>query len=409
MKTILITAYAINPYKGSEDGTGWNITKEIAKKFKVILITRKNNVPHLDKFFAENEDDALDNIQYFGFDLSESVMKLKKKTGSKSHVIYYYLWQYCIIGFLKKKAFTFDASMCLNFHSDSHPHFLWKLKKPCIWGPIGHHPKIPKAFILKTYGIKPYLIDRFFFMMKWTMRNLNPSFRKAVRLSEVIFVINSSIDKVIGVSKEKSIIVPAVAAVNQLVQERTGKKFTILCAGRFHFMKGFDISLESFSVFFHGLAPIDKNSVRLVMVGKGKEKELLTELAKKLKIEEVIQWIDWIPHKKMAEMYNQSDVFLFPSNEGAGMVIPEAMSFGLPVLTFDNCGPGELMGIKAWKIPYRSYKESIGEFAMKLKQLHGNRAERLQFGRALLERQRKLFTWERKGKIINEELIRITE
>ena len=91
MKTILITAYAINPYKGSEDGTGWNITKEIAKKFKVILITRKNNVPHLDKFFAENEDDTLDNIQYFGFDLSESVMKLKKKTGPKNHVIYYYL------------------------------------------------------------------------------------------------------------------------------------------------------------------------------------------------------------------------------------------------------------------------------------------------------------------------------
>ncbi|MFT5278572.1 MAG: hypothetical protein ACI9P8_000199, partial [Bacteroidia bacterium] len=26
MKTSLITAYAVNPYHGSEDGTGWNIS-----------------------------------------------------------------------------------------------------------------------------------------------------------------------------------------------------------------------------------------------------------------------------------------------------------------------------------------------------------------------------------------------
>jgi hypothetical protein len=47
MKTVLITAYAVNPYKGSEDGVGWNISNEISKKYKVILITRKNNIPHI--------------------------------------------------------------------------------------------------------------------------------------------------------------------------------------------------------------------------------------------------------------------------------------------------------------------------------------------------------------------------
>ena len=40
---ILITAYAVNPYKGSEDGTGWNMIQEIAKYNNVIAITRKNN------------------------------------------------------------------------------------------------------------------------------------------------------------------------------------------------------------------------------------------------------------------------------------------------------------------------------------------------------------------------------
>ena len=39
-KTILATAYAINPYKGSEDGMGWNFVLQIAKFNRVIALTR---------------------------------------------------------------------------------------------------------------------------------------------------------------------------------------------------------------------------------------------------------------------------------------------------------------------------------------------------------------------------------
>ena len=41
--TILATVYDINPYKGSESGTGWNLVNQISKYNKVIAITRKNN------------------------------------------------------------------------------------------------------------------------------------------------------------------------------------------------------------------------------------------------------------------------------------------------------------------------------------------------------------------------------
>ena len=37
--TILATVYDINPYKGSESGTGWNLVKQISKYNKVIAIT----------------------------------------------------------------------------------------------------------------------------------------------------------------------------------------------------------------------------------------------------------------------------------------------------------------------------------------------------------------------------------
>ena len=54
MKTILASAYAINPYKGSEDGMGWNFVLQIAKYNQVIAITRENNRPHIEKYIAEN-------------------------------------------------------------------------------------------------------------------------------------------------------------------------------------------------------------------------------------------------------------------------------------------------------------------------------------------------------------------
>ena len=211
MKTILITAYAINPFKGSEDGTGWNITYEIAQDFNVLLFTRKNNVPHVQKYLAENSDDPrLSRIKVIGFDLKPWVLKIKKRTGTKSHVVYYYLWQYFISKFIQKKKFKFDLVHCLNFHSDSHPHFFSDYDVPVVWGPIGHHPVIPKNFV-KSSNLKSQIIDRAFYVVKWAMRNLNPKFKKAVSQTDKILVINSSIRQAIGAVSYTHLTLPTIA------------------------------------------------------------------------------------------------------------------------------------------------------------------------------------------------------
>ena len=57
--TILITAYAVNPYKGSEDGTGWNLIYQAARKHRVVAITRKNNRTDIERFFREQPDAVL--------------------------------------------------------------------------------------------------------------------------------------------------------------------------------------------------------------------------------------------------------------------------------------------------------------------------------------------------------------
>ena len=212
MKTILVSAYSINPYKGSEDGTGWNLTKQIAKENNVILITRKNNIEYLDKYFQENSDKELKNIKYYGFDLPQLILRIKKKIGSRGYVAYYYLWQLFITLFIKRKNFEFDIAHSLNFHSDSQPTFLWIFKKPTYWGPIGHHPKVPKEYLLSFYGWRKYLTDRSYFVIKWCFRNLDPLYRISIWKTTKIFVINSSIKDVIGAKSSKTILLPAVGS-----------------------------------------------------------------------------------------------------------------------------------------------------------------------------------------------------
>ena len=101
-KTILISAYAVNPYKGSEDGTGWNISREVAKEHPTIVITRKNNIPHIEKFLKENSTDVHSNSVFIGYDLPAWAMWLKKRIGERGYVLYYYFWQLFLPLFIKK-------------------------------------------------------------------------------------------------------------------------------------------------------------------------------------------------------------------------------------------------------------------------------------------------------------------
>jgi glycosyltransferase involved in cell wall biosynthesis len=400
MKTILITAYAVNPYKGSEDGTGWNITAEIARDYKVILITRRNNVNAVKAFIEASSEPHLKNIQCFGFDLSDFVMKWKKRLGERGYVGYYYLWQYYMPKFIQQQGFEFDIAHSLNFHSDSQPNFLWKLGKPTFWGPIGHHPKVNRNFLLKHFPISYWVKDNLYAAVKWLFRNIDPSFRRSIQASTKIFTINSTVEKVIAAPKEKVVQLPAVASHPvrpKKLEPQSSSKFTILSVGRFHYLKGFDLTLEAFAQFLGQLPLEAAKDCTLKIVGKGPEKERLTRLANRLNIYHQIEWISWVDKSEMDAIYRSSDVFLFPSYEGAGMVIPEAMSYQLPVLCFDNCGPGELIGDAGIRVPYTSYHEATKAFANHLKALYQNPNRRALLGVLAKNRFTNHFTWTVKG------------
>jgi glycosyltransferase involved in cell wall biosynthesis len=64
-------------------------------------------------------------------------------------------------------------------------------------------------------------------------------------------------------------------------------------------------------------------------------------LAAKLELSGVVQWLGWLPQTELTNHYIAADVLIFPSlRDSGGMVVLEALAHGLPVLCTDLGGPG---------------------------------------------------------------------
>lgn len=116
-----------------------------------------------------------------------------------------------------------------------------------------------------------------------------------------------------------------------ILENNRGKKAyegkIFLSVGQFIYRKGFDVLLKAWSD--------DKNS-RLYIVGSEPTSEYL-QLIKELKIRNVY-FIGFKTKDELKKYYKASDVFVLPTREDIwGLVINEAMSNGLPVISTNRC------------------------------------------------------------------------
>lgn len=400
MKTILISAYAVNPYKGSEDGMGWNFICQAARFNKVIAVTRKNNAIPIEKYKRENPDACFDHIRFLYYDLPYWMRFWKR--GSRGALLYFYLWQMNLPGFIRKSSCDFDIAHNLNFHNDWTPSWLWKTGKPLVWGPVGHHPVIPREFIHGFYGTGAYFTDTLRWITKRFLWACDPFLKTTYRKASVILCMNKSVQSVLPFDKNKMVIMPSVGSEFQPEGlKRSHGNFHVLSVGRFVPLKGFDVAIKSFAGFYNKLEADQKAKAKLTLIGKGPYRNALMELAKRERVDHAVHFINWVDREQLTGYYREASVFLFPSHEGAGMVVSEALSFGLPVICFNNCGPGEFIdetcGIK---IPYENYDQSVRKFSKSLFELYSNHALRDKLGDGAIYRFRNYFSWDAKGEML---------
>ncbi|GKX68075.1 glycosyltransferase family 4 protein [Inconstantimicrobium mannanitabidum] len=112
----------------------------------------------------------------------------------------------------------------------------------------------------------------------------------------------------------------------------------VLSVGRMHTQKGFDMLIEAW-------AKVKKqdNEWKLRIAGDGDEFEKVKNKAVELQVEDSVEFLGLI--NNVAEEYLDASIYVMSSRfEGFPMVLLEAMSFGLPVVSFDcHTGPRDII------------------------------------------------------------------
>jgi glycosyltransferase involved in cell wall biosynthesis len=150
-----------------------------------------------------------------------------------------------------------------------------------------------------------------------------------------------------SILKKELINVPSTLDEKSILKKDLNINFSkvVISVGQFIYRKGFDVLLEAW-------ANIEYQDTGLLIIGGGEKYQEYQELILKKNIKNVIL-IDFVEKSKLIKYLQCSDIFVFPTREDIwGLVVNEAMSNGLPVITTDRCLAGlELVKNNGFIVP----------------------------------------------------------
>lgn len=150
-----------------------------------------------------------------------------------------------------------------------------------------------------------------------------------------------------------------------------------IAVGRFINIKGFDKLIDAFKIF----SRFNKDW-KLYIIGDGEEKNNYTQKIKNYNLEDRII----LPGKtdKIEEYYLNSSIYVMTSQwEGWGMVVTEAMSYGIPIISFDLPSIREIFSDKKCGLFVK--KNSIEDLSKKMLYLTKNEKELMTFSKNSIE------------------------
>ncbi len=235
---------------------------------------------------------------------------------------------------------------------------------------------------LKTKNIK--VIREYHFNKKYMLQDKKKNFlyilKGYYRYIKEILLINKY-DEVIVLTKEdkeqwtnkKVKVIPNF--INYIPKEVSNcKNKKIISVGRLEYQKGYDILIEVWNIISK-----EYPDWILEIYGEGPERENLQNKVNKLGLGKSFLLKGAV--KNIQDKYLESSIYVMSSRfEGMPMVLLEAMSFGLPVVSFTcPCGPKDI--IKNNEDGFLVDLENIEKMAEKIKKLIVDEEKRILFGK----------------------------
>ncbi len=191
---ILLSAYSINPYKGSEDAVGWNWVLTLSRRLPnstIYIITKRFNENDTRRGI---EEFGLKNVKLIVVDVP-NVLNWFKEKHSAFHHGYYILWQKVAYDWVKKSGIKFDIIHHITMGDFRIPGYMQNFKDAhTIFGPVGGGQCTPKA--LKCYE-KSKAVEKIREIINNNI-SLSAFYKKAIRKFDDVYAINNETEKLIS-------------------------------------------------------------------------------------------------------------------------------------------------------------------------------------------------------------------
>lgn len=391
---ILYLAFACNPYTGSEAQCGWSWAIGMRKYARVSVVTRTENKENIQRYLQEHQ---ITDLKVYYCDVPKS-LNIYYKT-KKAYHLYYLMWQKSAYSFVKElhKKENYDIVHHVTLGDFRYLGPYWKLGVKVVFGPVGGAQLTPEVFMPYVVGEKKSENLR-----QWINSFVAkaPFYRKALNNTSLVLAANQETQSFLQgcMSKpEKCVLLTENGVQTEHLEGYTEKEFsdttTLLWSGRMVNRKGLSFLLDAIR-----LIPANQKFC-LILVGDGPEKCILEDKAKSLGLKEKVFFTGCVTYEEMQKFYKQADIFVFPSlRETTGTVLFEAMSNGLPVISFNQNGAKLLLddscGIRV-KID-QSLSEIQQDFADAVLKLMEDKNLRKNMGRNAYQKIISQYVWEKK-------------
>lgn len=392
---MFISAYACEPYKGSEIGVGWNWVLQLSKKFEVWVLTRESNKENIEEWLSK-QTDAVD-IKFVYYDLPKALTVWKK--GLRGVRLYYNLWQIFSNKIVKRIMSENDIDI---YHLLTYGNLLWRvsrfgMKKFFVWGPAGGVDYIPRKFS-SYYGFKFQVRE---IVRRFVINTLpiNFYYRKKCKNANLIFCkTKETVEAIPEQYKSKALLFTDCAVNEDIIKQPScpeKEMVRYVAAGRLDAWRNFDILIEAFTNAYK-----ENQNIELIIVGDGKDADRMNSL---INIREMTDNIILTGHLSMDDYYKEmekADVVINPSYKESGVTMSfDSLAMAKPLICIETGGYTNNFKKGSAEIIDKSDRESlIEEMTNRILKLT-NKSTRYEMSKKAYETAVEN-TWDKKGEEI---------
>lgn len=344
-KRILVMAYAISPNRGSEYSVAWNYVTHMSKKNDLTVLygmsdNHMGEIYTLEEYLTQHE---IPNVRFVAIKPNKLANMLN---WLNRHNVFVYTFYYAFAVW-QKQAYEIARQMIVHEHFDlvhnvgpigyREPGYLWKLGLPYVWGPVSGANNAPRQ-LMKHMPLLGKMKQSFRCVANTIQFYTKRRLKKALAATDVLLTATSENQwKFKKVHGKDSICIPENCITTEIILNESKfanpDRYHLVVVGTLDTRKSVGIFLEALTQVKH------KNKLHVDIVGGGPLRNSLEKYAEDHALGNLITWYGQLPREQAVNVFSSAHLHVVTSvSEGNPTTIWEAMSYGVPTLSFDHCG-----------------------------------------------------------------------